>query len=1053
MQTVPPATPDWRNLNVLARRLEPPRAERFPYADEASARAGDPGRSAYVRRLSGAWRFRYAEHPDDAPDGFARPDFDDADWDAIPVPSNWQLHGYGRPHYTSCPYPFLIDPPDVPDTPVGCYRTAFTVPDGWAGRDVRLLFGGVDSAFHVWVNGKPAGYAQGSHYASEFRISEFLAPGDNVLAVKVYQWSVGSYLESQDKWRMSGIFRDVWLIAEPGEMHIRDIAVTTAFPDGYGESLLGVRVHLSGKAGRTARLRIRLLDEQRREVLQAECARTLEADDGDTIAEFVETVRSPRLWTAETPNLYRLLVALTDEDGRVLEVKGANVGFRDIRVENGLFLVNGRPVKLKGVNRNEFDPKLGFVTTPESMRRDIELMKRHNLNAVRLSHYPNDIRWLDLCDRYGLYVIDEADLETHGFHFAGDESFLSNHPDWTAAYLQRATRMVEQDKNHPCIIMWSLGNESGCGRNHDAMADWIRQADPTRPIHYERAYDAPIADVVSRMYPSVDLLIEEGKKPDPRPFLMVEYGHAMGNAVGNLKEYWDAVYASPRLLGGLIWEWADQGIERTAPDGTACYAYGGDFGEEPHSGSFCLDGLLFPDRTVKAGILELKKIIEPVHAAAFDPETGRLTVRNRYDFRTLEHLDGGWTLYRDGEPVRSGRLPRLKTPPGGEETVRIPYADGPLAGPGEYWVHVRFTLREEELWAPAGHEVAWADLPVAAASADPKAGAAAAGGRPKSAPATAGGGHARTAAAAEADGPAKPLVLVREGRHFGIAGESADGPFTLRFDARGGAAEAWLSRGVPLITAGPKINLWRAPIDNDVHLKKQWMAAGYHRLTTQPKRVAAEMAGDGEVRIETESLLGARGHPPAFRTKLVCRIRPDGAAVVEAELVPCREDLPPLPRFGIELRMPGRFDRFAWFGRGPHECYADRKESGKLGIYAGTVQDQFVPYIRPQENGNKADVRWAEVTDAEGYGLRFAGDRPLNVSAHHYSTEDMTASSHVHLLTRLNETIVKIDAAQSGIGNHSCGDAPLLEAYKIKAEALRFSVAIRPVHPDRPRTR
>ena len=271
--------------------------------------------------------------------------------------------------------------------------------------------------------------------------------------------------------------------------------------------------------------------------------------------------------------------------------------------------------------------------------------------------------------------------------------------------------------------------------------------------------------------------------------------------------------------------------------------------------------------------------------------------------------------------------------------------------------------------------------------------------------------------------------------------------------ARGGAAEAWLSRGVPLITAGPKINLWRAPIDNDVHLKKQWMAAGYHRLTTQPKRVAAEMAGDGEVRIETESLLGARGHPPAFRTKLVCRIRPDGAAVVEAELVPCREDLPPLPRFGIELRMPGRFDRFAWFGRGPHECYADRKESGKLGIYAGTVQDQFVPYIRPQENGNKADVRWAEVTDAEGYGLRFAGDRPLNVSAHHYSTEDMTASSHVHLLTRLNETIVKIDAAQSGIGNHSCGDAPLLEAYKIKAEALRFSVAIRPVHPDRPRTR
>jgi beta-galactosidase len=654
------------------------------------------------------------------------------------------------------------------------------------------------------------------------------------------------------------------------------------------------------------------------------------------------------------------------------------------------------------------------------MHRDIELMKRHNINAVRLSHYPNDIRWLDLCDRFGLYVIDEADLETHGFHFAGNESFLSDHPDWTAAYLQRAQRMVEQDKNHPCVILWSLGNESGYGRNHDAMADWIRQADPTRPIHYERAYDAPVVDVVSRMYPSVDLLIEEGKKPDPRPFLMVEYGHAMGNAVGNLKEYWDAVYAAPRLLGGLIWEWADQGIERTAPGGTKTYVYGGDFGEEPHSGSFCLDGLLFPDRTPKAGILELKKIIEPVKVDGFDPDTGLLNVRNRHDFRTLEHLDGAWTLYRSGEPVREGRLPRLKAPPGGGETVRIPYADGPLTEPGEYWLHVRFTLREDEIWAPAGHEVAWADLPIAVIGAA------------RQAPATA----------------AAPLTVSRNGRHITIAGASTHGPFELRFDARIGAAEAWLSGNIPLIAAGPKINLWRAPIDNDVHLKKQWMEAGYHRLVSQPKRVAADIADGGEARIEVESLLGARGNPPAFRTRLVWLIRPDGAAEVDVELEPCRDDLPPLPRFGIELAMPGRFDRLAWFGRGPHECYADRKESGKLGIYAGTVQEQFVPYIRPQENGNKADVRWAEVTDAEGRGLRFAGDMPLNVSVHHYDTGDMTLSSHVHLLTRLDKTIVKIDAAQSGIGNHSCGDAPLLEAYRLKAEARGFAVTIRAVHPD-----
>ncbi len=1047
--------PDWMNLDVLGRNTEPPHAYLIPYASRESAMKEAREASPFFRLLNGSWKFRYCESPEQAPPKFEEPNYADGDWDELPVPGNWQLHGYGRPHYSSCPYPFPVDPPHVPrDNPTGCYRTAFRIDEAWEGRSVRLVFEGVDSAFHVWVNGSFVGYGQGSHMASEFDIGDKLVPGDNVLAVKVYQWSDGTYLESQDKWRLSGIFRDVYLLAV-APVSVRDAKVVADWKDGGDRAELRVALavaNLSRTEQPGCRLRIELLDAEGGSVLERGEAVSPPPGEERSVT-LSATLANPKPWTAETPYLYTLLLTVISPEGQAAEVKRVFVGFRNVRVADGKLLVNGQPIIIKGVNRNEFDPWRGFSTTVESMKRDVELMKRHNINTVRLSHYPNDPRFLELCDRYGLYVIDEADLETHGFAFTGErvnqetpgfakgaaESFLSKHPDWTEAYIDRARRMVERDRNFPSIIVWSLGNESGYGPNHDAMAAWVREADPTRPIHYERAYDAPIVDIVSTMYPSVDMLIAEANKPDSRPYLMVEYGHAMGNSVGNLQEYWDAVYKYPRLLGGLIWEWADLAIGRRNEDGEPYYLYGGDFGEEPHSGNFCLDGLLFPDGTPKASLLEYKKTLEPVKTESWNAATREWTIRNRYDFLTLSHLRGEWELKRDGTTIAGGELPALSAGPGETETVHIPLpeemlpafaahregrSEGLVLESGEYWVHVRLVLRENALWADPDLETAWADLPLLIV---PQA-------------------LTEQSELAMAAVERSEIRIEEEDTRVRVQGED----FELSFCKRSGQLEEWSVAGVPLLASGPKLNLWRAPLDNDVRMAKEWVKAGYDRLVTHVRNVTFSRSDESGLVVTVDSVIGARGESVAFRARTATIVNARGELRLETRVEP-REGLPPLPRFGFELTMPSSFDRMDWFGRGPHECYADRKESGKLGIYGGTVQEQFVPYIKPQENGNKADARWAAVTNASGLGLRFAavGGLAFNVGAHHYSTEDLTRTSHVHLLTKLDETIVKLDAAQSGIGNHSCGYAPTLEQYLLRPDQpLSFLLDIRPCGTD-----
>ncbi|MFD0676287.1 MULTISPECIES: glycoside hydrolase family 2 TIM barrel-domain containing protein [unclassified Paenibacillus] len=1011
--------PDWENIEVLGRHTEPPHAGFISYEDMETALDNERAASPFFQSLNGNWKFCYADSPDKAPANFYEASYAVNDWNTIPVPGNWQMHGYGRPHYSSSYYPFPIDPPYVPnDNPVGCYRRSFGLPHSWDNRQVFLVFEGVDSAFHVWINGQFAGYGQGSHLHSEFRVTSLLQPGENTIAVQVYQWSDGTYLEDQDKWRLSGIFKDVYVKATP-DVHIRDIAVQTRFSEDHQDAELGVKIHVRNYAdsaqARPHLVKLMLLDDERQTVYESAVGRgiQLNSNEEQTLSMDIP-VMNPRQWSAEEPNLYALVVSLEDEQGNVLEVGSVTVGFRDIAIRDGQLFVNGKSVILKGVNRNEFHPELGFTTPYESMVEDVLLMKQHNMNTVRLSHYPNDTRWLDLCDRYGLYVIDEADLETHGCHFIENESYLAEQPEWRQAFLDRAVRMVERDKNHPSVIIWSLGNESGYGPNHDAMAEWVRKADPTRPIHYERAKDAPVVDVVSSMYPSLEALIEEGEKADPRPYLMCEFGHAMGNSVGNLKDYWDAIYKYKRLLGGLIWEWTDHGIVQKLESGEEWYAYGGDFNDHPNSGHFCIDGLLFPDRTVKASIMELKKVIQPVVIELNDIQSGAVTICNRYDFRTLKHLEASWSLICDGEIVEQGILPELDVPAGDRAVVTIPWTKELARLQGECWLHIRFTLREAVSWAPRGFEIAWADLPLAVAE--------------------------RKIAGRAVSLDSMPRIQTVE-TNTGVHLYGND--FSISFDKSRGVMTSFDYNGVPLLASGPKVQLWRATIDNDNRQSKEWKTFGYDRLNHRMHQFSVHPYHRSAVQVLIKSTIGAAALGNAFTTWMTYTVYGSGDVLITTRVVP-REGLPPLPRLGLQMTMPGGFDQFSWFGLGPHECYIDRKESGRLGVYSGSVQDQFVPYIMPQENGNKTDTRWASVTNKLGTGLFIGGMPRLDVGVSHYSTENLTKAKHTYDLQRQAETFINMDYAQAPIGNYSCGEAPPLDKYLLNPQDTTFSLRLKP---------
>jgi len=1006
---------DWEDPQCLHRNREAPRASFVPWADTPTALVGDREASTRFQLLNGLWRFLLAPRPDAVPHAFESEGFAADKWPTLPVPGCWQMHGYGKPNYSNVNYPYPVDPPFLPDeNPVGLYRRAFTLSPDWKDRQVFITFEGVCAGFYLWVNGQAAGFSKGSHMPAEFNITPFLRAGENLLAVQVFQWTDGSYLEDQDMWRLNGIFRDVYLTARPAT-HLRDVTVRTRLDDAARDAVLEVTACLRNLGNAPARCALRgtLIAPNGDWVAQFRLADALPVAPGpDTVAATSVALSAPLKWTAETPHLYSLLLEL-DVEGASAEVIHQNVGFRQIALRDGLFLVNGVPIKIQGVNRHDTHPDLGYAVSPESMRRDVILMKQHNINTVRTSHYPNDPRFMDLCDRFGLYVIDEADLETHGFGYTLPD-IPARRPEWEAAFVERAERLYERDKNHPCVVMWSLGNEAGYGPNHDAMAAWLRKADPTRPVHYERAGEAPAVDVVSTMYPGVAHLIEQGLKKDPRPYFMCEYAHAMGQGPGNLKEYWDAIRAHPRLLGGCIWEWVDHGIRRRTERGEEYMAYGGDFGDKPNDGNFCIDGLCFPDRIPHTGLIEYKKIIEPVNVEAASPDASRLRITNRYFFLSLAHLRASWALLRNGEVVREGTLSLPNLPAGSATELPLPVPPEALRPVGEYFLNIEFALSESASWASAGHVVARAQVALPRSPA------------PEARPAP---------AAPELAIEETPATLAFSGRDF-----------RLVFDRRTGTLSAWEFLGTRLLLSGPRLNVWRAPTDNDKRMKLEWIAAGLDRLqhrVNDTRIVAREPAC---ITVAVESVLAAYSLRPAFRCDYLYRIHGNGEVEIETHVLPLRNPPPlaHLPRLGLQMRLPGAFDRMVWYGRGPHESYVDRKESAFVGLYRGTVQEQFVNYVYPQENGNKSDVRWVALTDLRGIGLRAEGMPLLNVSAHHYSTENLTQALHTYDLVRLDETILNLDHAHCGLGSNSCGPLPL-DAYLLKPVETRFSLRLRPV--------
>ena len=1046
--TADPPGPDpapWEDPAVVEiNRLEA-HATLVPFPDVAGALEGGRASSPWIRSLNGAWRFHYAPNPAAAPAGFWREGAATGEWATIPVPSNWELEGFGVPIYTNSRYPFSpVDPPRVPDddNPVGSYVRTFTVPGAWLDRQVTLHFGGVSSAFWVWVNGERVGYSEDSRLPAEFDITPYLREGENRLAVQVLRWSDGSYLEDQDHWRLSGIHRDVYVVARP-RVQLYDVFARPQLDAAYRDATLEIRPEIERWSDIDLEgweVEARLYDDAGRAVPGADTVipanrivrESYPIHGTNPFALMTLGVENPRKWTAETPALYRLVVSLRDPSGATVEAVGVDIGFREIEIADGQLLVNGEPVLIRGVNRHDHDMRAGKVVSREDMIRDIELMQRHNINAVRTAHYPNDPGWYELADRYGLYVMDEANLETHRLG-----GWFSNEPEWAAAFLERGSRMVERDKNHPSIVAWSLGNESGTGPNHAAMAGWIRDLDPTRPIHYAGArgqpYDFAYADFVSRMYPSLGATEALATQPgEDRPFVLIEYAHAMGNSVGNLQEYWELVERHPRLIGGYIWDWMDQGLVKTSPEGEAYFAYGGDFGPPgtPSDANFVINGLLWPDRTPKPALEEVKKVYQPVDFEPVDLEAGRIRVHNGYDFTPLSRFRLRWRVLADGEPIRSGVVEALSAVPNAAETVELGYLL-PAPEPGvEYFLAVGLELKAAWRRVPAGHEVAKQEFEL-----------------PIRAPAP---------VLAASDVPA--LGLERDG---GLA--TVRGPdFSASFDLDAGTLASIIYRGTELIRRGPVLNLWRAPTDNDWGNALPRRAAVWRDAADRAtlEDAAVERVSEGAVRARfAHRLEDDRGRRVA-EWSTTYTVLGSGDIVVETRFEKASDTLPELPRLGMNLELPRAFDRAAWYGRGPFENYWDRKTAAHVGRYHAGVADLYVPYVRPQENANRTDVRWVALTNGEGVGLLAVGRPHLSFSAHHNVLEDFVSpeagfaarheaeNRHTIDVTPRDLVSLNLDWRQMGVGGNNSWGAQTLDRYRLLDRSYAYSYRLRPFAMD-----
>jgi len=1011
---------EWADPNINAVNRAPMHTNYFAYESESEALKGVKENSTRFLSLNGPWRFHWVRHCDARPTDFYRIDYNDKSWDILQVPGIWELNGYGDLIYVNSGFPwhnqFKNNPPFVPveENHVGSYRREITIPTDWKGQQVFAHFGSVTSNIYLWINGQYVGYSEDSKLEAEFDVTRYLKPGKNLFAFQTFRWCDGTYMEDQDFWRMSGVGRDCYLYSR-NTKYIRDIRVTPDLDAQYKDGTLAVDVSLSANGAGTS-VQIALLDPEGTQI------QTADLKGAGTVKTTLAVV-NPHKWTAETPALYTLLATLKDASGKTLEVIPLRTGFRKIEIKNAQLLVNGQPVLFKGADRHEMDPGTGYYVSPARMLQDIRIMKAHNINAVRTCHYPDANLWYDLCDEYGIYVIAEANVESHGMGY-GDQSLAKNSL-YAKAHLERNQRNVQRGYNHPSIIFWSLGNEAGFGPNFEACYQWIKDEDKSRPVQYEGAGKAAATDIYCPMYFSYKGCEGYGQSDENRPLIQCEYAHAMGNSEGGFKEYWDIYRKYPNLQGGFIWDFVDQSVRRKNANGITIYAYGGDFNKYDFSDNNFLDnGLINPDRIPNPHADEVAYVYQSIWATADDLSQGIISVFNENFFRDLSAYYAEWTLLADGKTIQTGVVENLNIAPQQTGKIKLNYSTASLPEGKEILLNLHFKLKQAETLLPAGQIVARSQLVI----------------KPYVAPAL----NLANEAACKNCPVTVPTIQDNDVNYLIIKGES----FVIDFNKHTGYIVRYEANGNQLFKDGGALtpNFWRAPTDNDFGAQLQnkydvWRNPDI-KLTSFEKEV-----NNGMVVVRT----GYEISSASAKLHLTYLINNEGVIKVTQKMeADHSKQIPNMFRFGMQLQMPKCYDRIRYYGRGPIENYADRNNSTFIGLYCQTVDEQFYPYIRPQETGTKTDIRWWRLTNLDGNGLEFISDAPFSASALHYTIESLDDGTkkdqrHSPEIPQADLTNFCIDKVQMGLGCVNSWGALPLEKYLVPYDDYEFSFIIRPV--------
>ncbi len=1017
----------WKNHLVFEINKEKPHATLFPFESIEAAIENKKELSPWFQSLNGLWSFKLSYKPADRPIDFYKENFNTTNWDLIKVPANWEMEGYDYPIYLDETYPFTAVWPNMQDdyNPVGSFKRTFNIEEEWLEREVILHLGAVTSAVYVWVNGREVGYSEESKTPAEFNITPYLKKGKNSVALEIYRWSDASYIESQDMIRLSGIERDVFLYARP-KVHIADFFAQSSLSNNYQTGVFDLSVNLKNKLPENQKINIevQLLDDKNdfKPIYKQQNSTNLIADSSSTQI-FKSSFDKIRFWTAETPNIYTLIITLSDSKTKnTIEVVSSKIGFRTVEIKNGQLLVNGKPIYIRGVDWHATDPYIGHVVSKESMEMDIRLMKLHNINAVRSSHYPNDPYWYELTDNYGMYVVDEANHESHPLANS-EETQIGNEMSWLPASMNKVQRMFHRDKNHPSIIIWSLGNESGHGKIYQEMYNWLKHND-SRPVQYEPADEEPYADIICQMYAPIEILVDCAKKSPSRPFIMIEYAHAMGNSVGNLQDYWDAIEKYPVLQGGFIWDWAEKSPEYINKQGVPYFAYGRDLHPTmPTDGNFLNTGLVNPKRVPNPSLFEVKKVYQPIKFIAVDAQNGKFEMKNKFFFKDLSEFSFEWEILEDGIKIKKGYIPDLRVDAQQKVSFHINF-EGVVFNPEkEYFITISAIQSSQNELIPNGYEIAWDQFLIQPAN--------------------------KPIEKSTNNG----LSLMDSEDELSISGSD----FRVVFDKKTMLLNQYYDKEKPMLLGNLTPNFWRSPTDPDLRNKMFDWAAVWKDLWKKAVLKSSSIDNTKEG-MKISASFATEG--PNINYSIVYMVNHQGEIKIDFTIDPLDKNLPNIPRLGFHVRIPDEFQYMKWYGKGPYETYWDRQTSGKMGIYAGKVWEQMHQYIRPQETGNKTNVRWLSLENKNGTGMVAFDDEPLSSSAWQLAPEDLdfvpdprgaaSSSGLVVIPSKHGAELVpthfitwNIDYRQMGLGGDTSWGRPVHEEYTIAAKKYQYGFTLK----------